>query len=127
MHELSISRSIVAAVAEAAGGRQVRRVTLEIGKLSGVMSDAIAFCFDVVAKGTPVEGAELEIREIEGRARCTDCGSEFAIATLGASCACGSRRLVRLQGEELNIKSMEVEKEEPCASIAAAAAGLPPP
>ena len=34
----------------AAAGK-VRRVTLEVGALSGVMSDAIAFCFDVVAAG----------------------------------------------------------------------------
>ncbi len=62
MHELGITRNIVAIVAEAAKGRPVRRVTLEIGKLSGVMSEAIAFCFDVVAQGTPLEGAALEIR-----------------------------------------------------------------
>ena len=45
MHELGISRNIVAIVGDAAKGRRVRRVTLEIGKLSGVMADAIVFCF----------------------------------------------------------------------------------
>jgi Zn finger protein HypA/HybF involved in hydrogenase expression len=43
MHELGITRNIVAIVADAANGRRVRCVTLEIGKLSGVMKDAIAF------------------------------------------------------------------------------------
>ena len=108
MHELGITRNIVAIVAEAAKGRPVRRVTLEIGKLSGVMSEAIAFCFDVVAQGTPLEGAALEIREIEGRARCLACGGQFATETLFALCACGSSRLMRLQGDELNVKSMEI-------------------
>lgn len=61
MHELGITRNIVAIVAEAANGRRVVKVTLEIGAQAGVMSDAIAFCFDVVAKGTPVEGAILDI------------------------------------------------------------------
>ena len=82
----------------------MRRVTLEIGKLSGVMSEAIAFCFDTVAAGTALEGAGLEIREIEGRARCDACGAEFATETLFAPCACGSFRLTRLEGEELNVK-----------------------
>ncbi|MFX9216735.1 hydrogenase maturation nickel metallochaperone HypA, partial [Acinetobacter baumannii] len=52
MHELGISRNIVAIVGDAAKGRRVRRVTLEIGKLSGVMADAIVFCFETVAQGT---------------------------------------------------------------------------
>jgi hydrogenase nickel incorporation protein HypA/HybF len=108
MHELGITRNIVAIVGEAAKGRRVRRVTLEVGKLSGVMSGAIAFCFDVVASGTALEGASLEIAEIEGRARCEICNAEFETATLLTPCPCGSRRLFRLQGEELNIKSMEL-------------------
>lgn len=111
MHELGITRNIVAIVEDAAAGRRVRRVTLDVGKLSAVMPDAIAFCFEAVARGTALEGATLDIRQIEGRARCDSCASEFAVDTLWASCACGSRRLTRLQGEELNIKSMEVEQE----------------
>ena len=108
MHELGIVRNIVAIVGEAAKGRPVRRVTLEVGKLSGVMSEAIAFCFDVASEGTALEGASLEILEIEGRARCGSCGAEFAMPTLFTPCPCGSRRFERLQGEELKIKSMEL-------------------
>jgi hydrogenase nickel incorporation protein HypA/HybF len=108
MHELSITRNIVAIVGEAAKGRPVRRVTLEVGKLSGVMSQAIAFCFEAVAKGTALEGASLEIREIEGRARCESCGLEFEAATLFTLCPCGSRLSKRIRGEELMIKSMEM-------------------
>jgi len=108
MHELSITQNIVAIVDEAANGRRVLRVTLEVGELSGVVSDAIAFCFDIVAAGTALEGASLDIREIEGRARCESCGSEFATSTLFATCPCGSHRLKLVQGEELNVKSMEL-------------------
>jgi hydrogenase nickel incorporation protein HypA/HybF len=111
MHELGITRNIVAIVADAAKGRPVRRVTLEIGRLSGVMAEAIAFCFEAVAEGTPLQGVRLEIREIEGQARCIDCGALFATPTLFTRCACGSGRLTRLQGEELNIKTMELEEE----------------
>jgi hydrogenase nickel incorporation protein HypA/HybF len=109
MHELGITRNIVSIVSEAAAGRRVRRVTLEIGKLSGVMADAIAFCFDVVAEGTPLEGAKLEIRQIDGAGRCSACGAEFAMPTLHASCPCGARQSVRLRGEELKVKTMELE------------------
>jgi len=110
MHELAITRNIVAIVGDAAQGRRVTRVTLEIGKLSGVMADAVAFCFGIVAAGTSLAGAALDIREIDGSARCRDCGSEFAAATLFAPCPCGSRSCERLRGEELNIKAMELEE-----------------
>ena len=110
MHELGIARNIVAIVSDAARGRKVHRVTLEVGALSGVMTDAIAFCFPVVAEGTVVEDALLDIHEIEGRARCTVCASEFAMPTLYTACSCGSRQLERLQGGELNIKTMELEE-----------------
>jgi len=68
MHELSLTRNVVAIVAEAAAGRRVTKVTLEVGARAGVMAHAIAFCFDVVARGTPVEGAVLEILETPGDA-----------------------------------------------------------
>ena len=110
MHELAITRNIVAIVGEAAGGRKVRRVTLEIGKLSGVMADAVAFCFDVVAQGTALEGARLDIREIDGRARCDECASEFDTPTLVTRCPCGSSAYRRLCGEELLVKTMELEE-----------------
>ena len=112
MHELGITRNIVAIVGDAAKGRRVRRVTLEIGKLSGVMSEAIAFCFEAVAQGTALEGARLEIRRDRGpralqRLRRRNSPADDAVH----ACACGSRRLQRLQGEELKIKSMELEVE----------------
>jgi hydrogenase nickel incorporation protein HypA/HybF len=110
MHELGIARSIVAIVGEASKGKPVRRVTLEIGKLSGVMAEAIVFCFDAVARGTVVEGATLEILEIDGLARCEICCAEFRVPGLFAACVCGSRRLTHIAGEELNIKTIVIEE-----------------
>lgn len=110
MHELGITRNVVAIASEAARGARVRKVTLEVGKLSGVMTEAIRFCFDTVSQGTSLDGAELEIREIEGQARCKACGAVYALPTLFAACACGSRDCERLAGEELNIKSIELEE-----------------
>ncbi len=108
MHELSITRNIVSIVSEHAGNRRVRRVTLEIGKLSAVMPDAVRFCFDVCSAGTPLEGAELEIVEVPGRGRCLDCGNEFSMDQPFGRCECGSVRLECIGGQELKIKEMEV-------------------
>lgn len=112
MHELAITRNIVAIVGEAAQGRPVSRVTLEIGKLSGVMAEAVAFCFAIAAAGTPLAGAALDIRQIDGSARCRACGGEFACDTLFSPCPCGARDSERLRGDELNIKSFELAAKE---------------
>jgi hydrogenase nickel incorporation protein HypA/HybF len=108
MHELALTQSIVEMVAEHAQGRTVRRVTLEVGKLTCVMPDALRFCFDLVAAGTALDGAMLDIREIEGRARCVTCGEEFIRHTLYTTCSCGALDFARISGEELRIKEYEL-------------------
>ncbi len=108
MHELGITRNIVSIVAEHAGEQRVRRVALEIGRLSAILPDAIRFCFDVCAKETVLEGALLEIREVPGLGRCRQCGSEFAMEQPFGRCPCGSRLIDCIGGNELKIKEMEV-------------------
>lgn len=112
MHELAITRSIVAIASEAARGRKVRKVTVAIGQLAGVMADAVAFCFDMVARDTPIEGAALEIVHVEGRGRCRRCASEFPCPTLFSPCPCGARDIELVAGEEMLVRSIELDDEE---------------
>jgi hydrogenase nickel incorporation protein HypA/HybF len=107
MHELGITRSVVAICAEHAGGARVKRVTLEIGKLSAIMPEAVRFCFDICAKDTVVEGAALEIIEIPGQAVCRACGAQVALALPYGRCACGGNDLRHIAGHELKVKEME--------------------
>ncbi len=108
MHELGITRNIVAIVAEHAGDSRVKRVGLEIGKLSAIMPDAIRFCFDICSKDTVLEGAFLDIREIAGVGRCDSCHEEFPMDQPFGRCDCGSAHISCIAGLELNIKEMEV-------------------
>jgi hydrogenase nickel incorporation protein HypA/HybF len=109
MHELGIAQAVVAMVCEYADSRgRVTRVVLEIGKLSAVLPDAIRFCFDLCSEGTVVAGAELEILELPGRARCRECGSAVTLEQPLGHCECGSSDLEWLSGEELRIKEFEV-------------------
>ena len=108
MHELGITRSVVAICSERAAGAQVRRVTLEIGKLSAVLPDSLRFCYDICARGTSLEGSVLEIIEVPGAAECRDCGATVALDRLYGRCACGGANLRLVAGEELKIKEMEV-------------------
>jgi hydrogenase nickel incorporation protein HypA/HybF len=108
MHELALTESIVTSVSEHVAGAKVIRVVLEIGKRSGVVPDAVRFCFDVCALGTVLEGASLEVIEIPARAQCRDCQTEFELDDIIALCDCGSANLVFLSGEELRVTEVEV-------------------
>ncbi|HET9893539.1 MAG TPA: hydrogenase maturation nickel metallochaperone HypA [Streptosporangiaceae bacterium] len=66
MHELAVTESVVSAVAERLPKAKVTAVRLEIGALSGVVADSVRFCFDLVAEGTNLAGASLEIDEPPG-------------------------------------------------------------
>jgi hydrogenase nickel incorporation protein HypA/HybF len=110
MHELGITRSVVSIVSERAQGHKVLRVTLEVGRLSGMLPEAIRFCFDVCTQGTVLEGAMLQILETEGRGHCAACNAEPVMtAPLGRCPACGEPTLRMVAGTELKIKEMETE------------------
>ena len=108
MHEMAITQSVVDAVSERIGPERVARVVLEIGRLSGVVPDALRFCFEICAKDTTLEGAALEIREIAGRGHCAACGADVALDFPAGVCACGSPELAIVAGRELRIKEVEV-------------------
>jgi hydrogenase nickel incorporation protein HypA/HybF len=108
MHELGIARNIVSIVTEHAHGARVKRVSLEIGKLSAITPDAIRFCFDVCSRNTLLEGAELAIAIIAGRGRCRVCSHEMVLDQVFGHCICGSRQVQCIAGEDMTIKEMEL-------------------
>lgn len=109
MHELAITRHIVAVVTERAAGRPVRSVRLRIGDLSGVQADAVAFCFEACAAGTCAEGAVLHVERVEGRARCAGCGEVVRMEAPLAICPCDRHAPVTIiAGEDLVIERAEL-------------------
>jgi hydrogenase nickel incorporation protein HypA/HybF len=114
MHELAITQSVVDMVVERMAGRRVATVRVRVGELSGVVPDAMAFCYEVVTAGTELEGSRLEIERTPGRAHCRDCGQDFALADLIMLCPCGSADVALLAGRELEVASVDLVAE-PCA------------
>ncbi len=114
MHEMAITQSVVELVAERTEGRRVAVVRLQVGTLSGVVPDAMAFCFELIAAGTALEGAALEFDRTPGQARCRTCGQDFSLDSLILLCPCGSADVSVISGQELLVTSVEME-EEPCA------------
>ncbi|HET7327827.1 MAG TPA: hydrogenase maturation nickel metallochaperone HypA [Nocardioidaceae bacterium] len=109
MHELAITQSVVDAVIEHVAGARVRVVNLRVGRLSGVVPEAMRFCFELVTAGTPLDGARLDIEEPAGAARCHCCGESFDTDDLILLCACGSADVEVTAGKELTVASVEVE------------------
>ena len=116
MHEMGIATEIVRIVTESIPpdmiGSKVARVNLKVGKLSAVVPQSLRFCFEIVAKETPVAGARLEIQEVAVIARCKQCNHSWEIGEPVFSCPeCQSGSIEMLSGRELDIDSIELEEE----------------
>jgi hydrogenase nickel incorporation protein HypA/HybF len=99
--------AVVEACSQQAAGARILRVRLEVGQLAAVLPDSLRFCFEVCAKGTLAEGAELDILDIPGRAVCEVCHETCRLATPLGRCKCGGRLRI-VAGEELRVKDMDV-------------------
>ncbi|MEZ5798352.1 MAG: hydrogenase maturation nickel metallochaperone HypA [Paracoccaceae bacterium] len=112
MHEMSLAegiRTIVHDQARAHGFQRVTVLRLEIGRFAGVEKPALEFAFDVVMRGSPAEGARLEMIDLPGKALCYDCAKTVEISDRLDPCPeCGGGRLIPQGGDEMRIKDMEV-------------------
>lgn len=110
MHELAITQNIVEICEHHASGRRIRSVRVEIGDLSGVVPEAVEFCFEACSRDTLLEGARLVIERVPAKARCRDCAAEQEVASFHAPCAaCGGFGMELLSGAELRVRELEVE------------------
>lgn len=108
MHELSVTQSIVDLVRQHAGKAKVMSVRLRVGRLSGVIPQAVQFCFELVTKGTTLQDAELVIDEQPGVGHCGGCDTDFTLTDLILVCPCGSSDVDVVSGRELTVVSIEV-------------------
>lgn len=113
MHEMSIAEGIMQVIEDEAkkqGFTRVKHIWLEIGRFSGVETEALTFCFDVVTRGGIAEGSALDIIDIPGQAWCMACSETVEVTERYDACPeCGSYQLQVTGGEELRIKELEVE------------------
>ena len=111
MHELSIAESVVGIASRQADGRRVTKVQMKVGHLRQVVPSSLAFGFGLLAEGTPVEGAELEIEQIPAEGMCRACGMQNRLDGFPLLCpGCGGFDLEILKGEELIVDSLELEE-----------------
>ncbi len=116
MHEFSIVQSLLNLIENYArenNASSVSKVVVQIGVLSGVEPHLLEIAFNTFKEGTIAEGAQL-VMEIEKlKIRCADCGNESEKDELTALCPiCGSLNTEITGGEDMFLKSLEMECDE---------------
>jgi len=115
MHELGISRSLIdvalAAMAERAVARPAASLQVEVGRFTSVVPDSLRFYFEILSKGTLLEGAELIIDSIPLRTRCRTCAVESEPELPSLLCSQCDGVVEVLTGRELRLVSVEVPEE----------------
>lgn len=114
MHELSLATGIVETVVKHAAGRRVSSVQMRIGTMRQVVPGSLDFYFAICSKGTPCEGAALELEILGARSRCRGCGVEWELELPDFRCPqCSGAEIEILSGTEFEVESIEVEDNEP--------------
>lgn len=108
VHELALTTSVIDMITERLRPVRVTAVQLEIGRLSGVLPEAVRFCFDLATEGTALAGARLDISEPAGCAHCRSCGAGFDAVDVLVVCGCGSADVEVTGGGDVLIRSVEV-------------------
>ena len=113
MHELAITQSmfdLVLEQAEKVGAKEVGKINLVIGEMTGVVDECVKFYFDFLSKGTLAEGATLSFKMVPTMAQCRDCHKSFELKEFDWTCPyCQGYDIKIIAGQELFVESMEVE------------------
>ena len=114
MHELSVVEALIEQVQKEVdrcgeAGR-VLRLEVAIGHLSGVNCDSFRFAFELLAPGTLVEAAEMNIAQPKAICHCRDCRARAEIDELVVQCPrCDSGNVSIEGGRQLLLQSIEIE------------------
>jgi hydrogenase nickel incorporation protein HypA/HybF len=114
MHELSIALSIVDVAADEAerlSCLRVNAVHLRLGRLAGVVKEALLFSYELACEGTALEGSRLVIEEVPAVVYCPVCEAERALDTLERLCCsvCDADAAQIVRGMELEVVALEVQ------------------
>ncbi len=121
MHEFFMTTQIVENVlkeAEKHRAKKVTEVNLIIGKLTFLGLEQVRFSYDVLVKGTIMEGSKLYIEEKNGVVKCSSCGYEgdfmyeddpmFHVPTPTLHCPKCEGVVDIVRGRECTIKSVKL-------------------
>jgi len=113
MHEMAIAEGILDIALDYAArndAKCVGKISLLLGEMAGVETDALEFCFESLVRGTIAEGAELALHRIPLMGRCHSCGAETHIEHYNFLCpTCKTGQLDIISGREMQVEYLEVD------------------
>ncbi|MGZ4671239.1 MAG: hydrogenase maturation nickel metallochaperone HypA [Ilumatobacteraceae bacterium] len=109
MHEVSICTAIAKIAHDAAAGRPVQCVRVDVGHLRQVVPDTLRHSWEMVVFGTPLDGVPLEVREVPAVIACRNCQTLTRLDDPIFRCGtCGSSETDVVSGNELLVTSLDV-------------------
>lgn len=117
MHELPATQGMLDVALEAAaevGATRVREIHLVVGQLTSIVDDSVQFYFDILARGTIADGAQLVFVREPANLKCHGCGHRAdVLPPLSPTCPeCGALELEVTGGQAFRVDSLEVDSPQ---------------
>ena len=113
MHELSIVQNLVSLCEKNAAkenAKEISKIEIKVGRLSGVEPHYLESAFDVYKAGTICENAELVINLQGIVVECLDCGFGGELSENDFTCPkCKSQNLKVTDGEDMYLMRLEMK------------------
>lgn len=123
MHELSVCIALIEQVQKIAASRnagQVSKIVLDVGPLSGVEPELLRNAYPLAAAGTVAAAAELVIEDAAIVVHCNQCDRDSDATANRLLCAhCGDYRTRVVSGDEMILRSVQLENADPLSDTAA--------
>ncbi len=124
MHEMPVTQGLLNMALEAAGGRRVTDIYLQVGRMAAIVPSSVEVFFDHLSRGTLAEGARLHFETMPMEMGCLDCGRPVDLSAwpddrpqvimaraIARGCTCGSKRLRVTGGVSFGMTRIEVEDD----------------
>lgn len=116
MHEMGIAQQLaniaLESIPDDIENPKIERVNLKIGRLASVVEHSLTFCFEIIAKDTPLEDAVLSIDFIPVTVKCSGCENVWEVTGPVFKCPhCEEGKVKMLTGREIEITSIELADE----------------
>jgi hydrogenase nickel insertion protein HypA len=113
MHEYSVVQALLNQCeehAEANGAKQITKVVVKIGVMSGIEAHLLEVAFNTFKETTVCEGAEFIMNMQPLTIECNDCNSVSELEAIHYCCQkCESTNVRVIDGEDMFLMSLEME------------------
>jgi hydrogenase nickel incorporation protein HypA/HybF len=113
MHELPVTESLLKTALQHADKASAKRITdlhIVMGDLASMVADSIQFYWDIIAKDTLAEGANLHFRRVPAELQCMTCFEKYHLNRDELICPkCGGVGAKIIAGEEFALESIDVD------------------